>query len=69
MFRRQISYLGTLISSEGYNTNPKNILAVTSKINKKQRPLQNCGPYWDLLATSGDLSQTSLKLHHHSTSY
>ena len=35
LFRREISYLGRLISSEGYTADPKNILAVTSKINKK----------------------------------
>ena len=35
VFRREISYLGRLISSEGYTADPKNILAVTSKINKK----------------------------------
>ena len=35
LFRRKISYLGRLISSEGYTADPKNISAVTSKINKK----------------------------------
>ena len=39
LFRREISYLGRLISSEGYAANPKNMLAVTSKINKKPKTI------------------------------
>ena len=51
-FRRQISYLGRLISSEGYTTNPKNILAVTSKINKK---LKISKELWNFLGLVGYL--------------
>ena len=40
LFRWEISYLGRLISSEGYSANPKNILAVTSKINKKTQTIR-----------------------------
>ena len=35
LFRREISYLGRLISSGGYTADPKNVSAVSSKINKK----------------------------------
>ena len=35
VFRKEISYLGRLVSSEGYTADPKNILAVTSETNKK----------------------------------
>ena len=39
LFRREITCLGRLISSEGYTANPKNMLAVTSKINKKPKTI------------------------------
>ena len=32
LFQNEVSYLGRLISSEGYTTDPKNIIAVKSKI-------------------------------------
>ena len=41
LFRREISYLGRLISSEGYTADPKNISAVTSKINKKPETISD----------------------------
>jgi len=34
LFKREVSYLGRLISSEGYMIDPKNVESVTSKINK-----------------------------------
>ena len=35
LFRREISYLGRLISSGDYTADPKNVSVVSSKINKK----------------------------------
>ena len=37
--RREISYLGRLITFEGYTTDPKFTLAVTSKITKKPKTI------------------------------
>ena len=37
LFYGEVSYLSRLVSSEGYTADPKNILAVTSKINKKPK--------------------------------
>ena len=39
LFCREISYLGGLVSSEVYTADPKNVLAVESKINKKPKTI------------------------------
>ena len=71
LFRREISYLGRLISSEGCTADPKNISAVTSKINKKTRDhfrtTNLIGICWLLQEIHTKLP--SLKLHHQPTSY
>ena len=39
LFCREISYLGGLVSSEGHTADPKNVLDVASKINKKLKTI------------------------------
>ena len=36
IFKREISYLGRVISADGYTIDPKNIEAVMTKLNKNQ---------------------------------
>ena len=50
LFCREISYLGGLVSSEGYTADPKNVLAEASKINKK---LKTISELWTLFGLTG----------------
>ena len=50
LFCREISYLGGLVSSEVYTADPKNVLAVESKINKKPKTISEL---WTLFGLNG----------------
>ena len=55
LFCREISYLGLLVSSEGFTTDLKNVVALTSKIKKRLKTILELPNFTNIASPLYDL--------------